>query len=99
MVFDGGSLPAKQGTGAERRARRQEALARGKQLLEQGRAEQADAAFAQSVDITPDIAHALVCRLRCTIGSVRLHNQPGCTMATQFQTACQSMPAGAPNTP
>ncbi len=64
MVFDGCSLPAKAATQAERRDRKRRAIARAQALAEDGRGEEADKLYAQTVDVTPDMAHELILRLR-----------------------------------
>ncbi|KAL4449460.1 hypothetical protein ABPG77_007104 [Micractinium sp. CCAP 211/92] len=64
LVFDGCRLPAKAGTNAQRRQRREEARARGMELLQEGREAEAGAAFAQGIHVTPEMAHELIVQLR-----------------------------------
>ncbi|KAK9812892.1 hypothetical protein WJX72_005315 [[Myrmecia] bisecta] len=64
VVFDGGSLPAKAGTQDARRARKREVLAKAHALLAEGNKQAADSLFCQTVDVTADMAHELVLRLR-----------------------------------
>ena len=60
LVFDGGPLPAKKGTEAERALRRAEALARGDALAAQGRHAQAREHYVKCVDVTPQMAYQLI---------------------------------------
>jgi exonuclease-1 len=60
IVFDGGPLPAKQGTEESRAAKRTENLARGKALAAQGRHSQAREFFCKCVDVTPQMAFQLI---------------------------------------
>ena len=60
LVFDGGPLPAKKGTKAERAQRRAEALARGDALAAQGRHAQAREHYVKCVDVTPQMAYQLI---------------------------------------
>ena len=60
LVFDGGPLPAKQGTEGERRARREEALARANALAAQGQHTRAREHYVKCVDVTPQMAYQLI---------------------------------------
>lgn len=64
VVFDGGRLPAKAGTNAERRRRRAVARERGRALLQQGREAEATAALAQCVDVTAEMVAEATAELR-----------------------------------
>ena len=64
IVFDGGPLPAKQGTERERKQRRDEYLARGKALASQGKHAQAREFFVKCVDVTPQMAYQLI-KVQC----------------------------------
>lgn len=64
VVFDGGHLPSKRHTEAERSARRREAHARGLELLGARRMSEARDAFVRSIDISPQMAHELIKALR-----------------------------------
>lgn len=64
VVLDGGSLPAKAATNAERRARRREAAERGAALLAAGRAAEAGTLLTQSVAVTPAMVQELIAHLR-----------------------------------
>ncbi|TBU34279.1 PIN domain-like protein [Dichomitus squalens] len=64
LVFDGGPLPAKKGTEAERRARRAEALARANALAAQGEHARARDCYVKCVDVTPQMAYQLIKALR-----------------------------------
>jgi exonuclease-1 len=64
LVFDGCRLPAKAATNQQRRERRQEAKEKARRLLQEGREQEAQAAFMQCVDVTPDMAHDVMLRLR-----------------------------------
>jgi exonuclease-1 len=70
IVFDGGPLPAKQGTEESRAAKRAENLARGKALAAQGRHSQARECFCKCVDVTPQMAFQLIkVRTSCSWGT------------------------------
>lgn len=60
IVFDGGPLPAKQGTERGRKQRRDEYLARGKALASQGKHAQAREFFVKCADVTPQMAYQLI---------------------------------------
>lgn len=60
LVFDGGPLPAKQGTEAERKQRRDENLARANALAAQGKHSQAREYYVKCVDVTPQMAYQLI---------------------------------------
>lgn len=68
LVFDGGPLPAKQGTEAERKQRRDENLARANALAAQGKHSQAREYYVKCVDVTPQMAYQLI--------KVRMHPSP-----------------------
>lgn len=60
LVFDGGPLPAKKGTETERRARRAENMARGKQFTAKGQHTQARECYVKAVDVSPEMAYQLI---------------------------------------
>ena len=60
LVFDGGPLPAKQGTEAERRQRREENLSRANALAAQGKQSQAREYYVKCIDVTPQMAYQLI---------------------------------------
>ncbi|KAI9034484.1 PIN domain-like protein [Hyaloraphidium curvatum] len=64
LVFDGGPLPAKRATEAERRLRREEARAKGMELWHAGQRDRAFEHFAASVDVSPAMAFQLIAALR-----------------------------------
>ncbi|KAF8635429.1 hypothetical protein AX15_000418 [Amanita polypyramis BW_CC] len=64
IVFDGGPLPAKQGTEHGRKQRRDEYLARGKAFTSQGKHAQARECYVKSTDVTPQMAYQLIKALR-----------------------------------
>ncbi|PPQ69679.1 hypothetical protein CVT24_001212 [Panaeolus cyanescens] len=64
IVFDGGPLPAKSGTEKDRDKSRQESLARGRALVNQGRIDAAREYFVKAVDITPEMAYQLIKALK-----------------------------------
>ncbi|EIN08557.1 PIN domain-like protein [Punctularia strigosozonata HHB-11173 SS5] len=64
LVFDGGPLPAKKRTEVERAKRREENLAKGKQLAAQGRHSQAREYFVKCIDVTPQMAYQLIKALK-----------------------------------
>jgi 5'-3' exonuclease len=64
IVFDGCSMPMKAGTDASRRERREAAKAEGLELLRQGRREEAAAVLEKSIDISLEVAHAVIQILR-----------------------------------
>ena len=68
LVFDGGPLPAKKGTEAERALRRAEALARGDALAAQGRHAQAREHYVKCVDVTPQTAYQFIKVSACQLG-------------------------------
>lgn len=59
-MLDGGRLPAKEATQTERRKRKAKMLEKGRRLLAAGNQAAADAVFAQTLDVTPEMAHELV---------------------------------------
>ena len=60
LVFDGGPLPAKQGTEAERKKRREENLARANALAAQNKHSQARDYYVKCVDVTPQMAYQFI---------------------------------------
>ena len=60
LVFDGGPLPAKQGTEAERKKRREENLSRANALAAQGRHSEAREYYVKCVDVTPQMAYQFI---------------------------------------
>nr|XP_046257985.1 exonuclease 1 isoform X2 [Scatophagus argus] len=60
LVFDGRSLPSKQGVEKARRERREANLQKGRQLLREGRLSEARDCFTRCVNITPNMAHNLI---------------------------------------
>ncbi|KAI0676335.1 PIN domain-like protein [Trametes maxima] len=64
LVFDGGPLPAKQGTEAERKQRREENLSRANGLAARGQHKQAREYYVKCVDVTPQMAYQLIKALR-----------------------------------
>ncbi|KAI0828680.1 PIN domain-like protein [Trametes gibbosa] len=64
LVFDGGPLPAKQGTESERKQRREENLSRANALAAQGKYTQAREYYVKCVDVTPQMAYQLIKALR-----------------------------------
>ncbi|GAA5849498.1 hypothetical protein JCM8547_000473 [Rhodosporidiobolus lusitaniae] len=64
LVFDGGLLPSKMGTEDDRERRRNEALAKGRAFLAEGKASQARECFVKAVDVTPEMAFQLIKALR-----------------------------------
>ena len=63
-MFDGGRLPAKEGTCDARRLRKAASLAKGHAALATGDRATAEQLFSQTVDVTPEMAHELVTVLR-----------------------------------
>ncbi|KOS15099.1 exo1-exonuclease which interacts with msh2p [Malassezia pachydermatis] len=64
VVFDGGHLPSKAGTEAERAARRKDHRARGMELHAKHQNAAAREAFVRSVDVTPQMAYELIKQLK-----------------------------------
>ncbi|KAI9488331.1 PIN domain-like protein [Zychaea mexicana] len=60
IVFDGQALPIKGATVEERRRRRTEALAKGKELLKQGKQREATECFQHSIHVTPHMIQQVV---------------------------------------
>lgn len=60
IVFDGGPLPAKQGTESSRLKSRQENRERGLELSRLGRHAEARDCFVKAVDVTPEMAYQLI---------------------------------------
>jgi exonuclease-1 len=74
LVFDGGPLPAKQRTEAERAAKRAEHAARGRALAAQGQHAAARECYTKALDVTPQMAFQLI--------KVHLHPRAACTPLT-----------------
>ncbi|KAF2096894.1 hypothetical protein NA57DRAFT_42324, partial [Rhizodiscina lignyota] len=64
LVFDGDYLPSKAGTEHERAARRKEARKAGLDLLNIGKASQAQQELQKAVDVTPEMARMLIEELK-----------------------------------
>ncbi|KAG7448470.1 PIN domain-like protein [Guyanagaster necrorhizus] len=64
VVFDGGHLPAKQGTEVTRKQKREENLALGKALAAKGKHSQAREFYVKCVDVTPQMAFQVIKALR-----------------------------------
>ncbi|RUS16027.1 PIN domain-like protein [Endogone sp. FLAS-F59071] len=64
IVFDGGYLPSKAGTEAEREERRKENRIKGIALLREGKKKQAVEFFQKCVDVTPEMAFQFIKALR-----------------------------------
>eukprot|EP00514_Thraustochytrium_sp_LLF1b_P008615 CAMPEP_0184531184 /NCGR_PEP_ID=MMETSP0198_2-20121128/13399_1 /TAXON_ID=1112570 /ORGANISM="Thraustochytrium sp., Strain LLF1b" /LENGTH=151 /DNA_ID=CAMNT_0026923499 /DNA_START=247 /DNA_END=699 /DNA_ORIENTATION=+ len=64
MVFDGGDLPMKGGTENSRRERRVTAKAEADKLYAAGKAKEAHDAYTRAVDVTPEMAFALIVELK-----------------------------------
>ncbi|ESK88357.1 exodeoxyribonuclease 1 [Moniliophthora roreri MCA 2997] len=64
IIFDGGPLPAKQGTEIERKKKREENIARGHALASQGKHSQAREYYTKCVDVTPQMAFQFIKALR-----------------------------------
>ncbi|EMD35333.1 hypothetical protein CERSUDRAFT_66521 [Gelatoporia subvermispora B] len=64
IVFDGGPLPAKKGTESERKARRDENIARANALAAQGKHSQAREYYVKCIDVTPQMAYQFIKALR-----------------------------------
>ena len=60
LVFDGGPLPAKQGTESDRKKKREENLSKGKTLSAQGRHKEARDFFNKCIDVTPEMAFQFI---------------------------------------
>lgn len=60
IVFDGGPLPAKKGTEADRKKRRDENLARANVLAAQGKHSQAREYYVKCIDVTPQMAYQFI---------------------------------------
>ena len=60
LVFDGGPLPAKQGTEKEREERRKESLEKAIMLSAKGRHSEAREHYVKCVDITPQMAYQVI---------------------------------------
>ena len=75
LVFDGGRLPSKRGTEAERSARRKKERSIGLQLHEQGQHTAAMKAFQKAISITPRMTHQLI-RLCQQLNASQSADQP-----------------------
>lgn len=64
LIFDGDRLPSKAGTEKSRRDRRKEAREAGMELLRMGKTSQAHQELQKAVDITPEMARALIEELK-----------------------------------
>ncbi|KAI5121955.1 hypothetical protein M0805_002026 [Coniferiporia weirii] len=64
IVFDGGPLPAKQGTEQEREKRRAENIKRALELSAQGKEGQAREYYVKCVDVTPQMAYQVIKALK-----------------------------------
>ncbi|KAI9267900.1 PIN domain-like protein [Phascolomyces articulosus] len=64
IVFDGEPLPIKSATVQERRRRRTEALTKGKELLKQGKSQEATECFQQSIHVTPHMIKQVIKALK-----------------------------------
>ena len=64
IVFDGAPLPSKQGIEQQRSKARAESLLRAAEMQSSGRNAEADALFAKSVDVTPEMARQVTIALR-----------------------------------
>lgn len=71
VVFDGKSLPSKAETNKKRSEAKKEKLIKAKMLYAEGRTDEAKQLMKQCVNITPELAHQLICELRrCRIDYV-----------------------------
>ncbi|KAH9271745.1 hypothetical protein BASA83_006115 [Batrachochytrium salamandrivorans] len=64
IVFDGDRLPMKMRTEDDRHKRREETRAKGVELLRNGNRDKAQECFQMCVDVTPQMAHELIKKLR-----------------------------------
>jgi exonuclease-1 len=64
LVFDGDNLPSKAGTEKDRRERRKEGKRLGLELLKVGKTSQAHLELQKSVDVTPEMARAVIEELK-----------------------------------
>ena len=64
LVFDGDYLPSKAHTEAERAERREQARLRGLELLKMGRGKEAQMELQKAVDVTPEMAAAVIAACR-----------------------------------
>ncbi|KAG2222316.1 hypothetical protein INT45_001579 [Circinella minor] len=64
IVFDGEPLPIKGTTVEERRRRRTEAMTKGKELLKQGRSQEATECFQHSIHVTPHMIQQVIKALK-----------------------------------
>jgi exonuclease 1 len=60
IVFDGGQLPAKRGTEADRRKKREENLRQARDLEAKGKHSEARECYVKCVDITPQMAYQVI---------------------------------------
>jgi exonuclease-1 len=63
LVFDGDKLPAKQEEETRRNTTRMRCLLNASQFMQEGKKTEADRLFAQAVDVTPQLAHAVQCAI------------------------------------
>ena len=66
LVFDGDYLPSKAATEADRAKRREDSKKLGFELLNAGKASQANLEFQKAVDVTPEMARQLIDELKKT---------------------------------
>jgi exonuclease-1 len=64
LIFDGDYLPSKAGTETDREKRRHESKRLGFELLNAGRAAQAQLEFKKAIDVTPEMARELIDELK-----------------------------------
>ncbi|KAH8119685.1 PIN domain-like protein [Phellopilus nigrolimitatus] len=64
LVFDGGPLPAKQGTEKEREKKRADNVKRANELSAQGKESQAREYYVKCVDVTPQMAYQVIKALK-----------------------------------
>lgn len=83
LVFDGDSLPAKEGTDAARKAGRTAKLARARELLAGGDRAAAETLFQQCISVTPAMAHAVILALEAErFAHLTVRNQHRCACAS-----------------
>lgn len=78
IVFDGGPLPAKQGTEKEREKKREENMAKANALAAQGKQNQARDYYVKCVDVTPQMAYQVI-KVRVFVVCM-LHSANLCTV-------------------
>lgn len=67
IVFDGGPLPAKAPTEKLRKQRREDSLAKGKELAKRGKWKEAREYFVKAVDVGTEMAFQLIKASMCSI--------------------------------